>query len=140
MDFVTFPSFRPDRSCVQLADFLGKVPDNNWIWSVFNFYGHFNKEGPMLSGVSYEEFEALTHSEPIGYIMEWFELKKFANSINQTYDCLAVAAQELQDISGDGLDKNSYSSCEVVIEAFDSTEWSVWARDKKLMQNLVSAF
>jgi len=136
IDFVTFPSFRQDRSCVQLADFLSKLPDDDWVWSVLEFYG----VGTAPNGLPMADFEALTRSEPKGFIMNWSELKNFAGSLDQTYDCLIVAARSVQDISNDKSSKENFSNCEVVIEAFDSTEWSVWARDKKLMQELISAF
>lgn len=136
MKFETFPFFRKNDSLVQLADFLSKVHENNWVWSVLDFYGIGNAPNsqPM------EDFEDLVRSRPKGVIMTWHDMKDFANSLTQTYDCLIVAAKSLQLIPSDKLAKENFSDCELIIEAFDRTEWSVWARDKALMQNVKSAY
>lgn len=136
MKFSTFPSFRGDGSLVQLADFMSAVPENKWVWAVLDFYGIGNAPNDL----SMEDFETLVRSKPNGFIMTLAELKDFSRSLDQTYDCLIVAARSLQDISGDRSAKENFSNCEVIIEAFDRSEWSVWARDPVLMTELIKTF
>lgn len=136
MKFVTFPASREDGSLVQLTDFLSAIPENNWVWAVLDFYGIGNAPNDL----SMEDFEKLVRSKPNGVIMTWYELNNFASSLDQTYDCLIVAAKSPQNISKDRSAKENFSNCEVVIEAFDSTEWSVWTRDSEWMKRLATVY
>jgi hypothetical protein len=132
MIFEVFPAFKEDGSVLQLADILSAIPENDWIWAILDFYG----VGAVPNKLPIEDFENRVRSAPQGILMPWSELKKFANSLHQTYDCLIIAAKSSQDISSDKSVKENFSKCEVVVEAFDCTEWSVWARDKDLMRQL----
>ncbi|NJO16603.1 MAG: hypothetical protein HC877_12930 [Thioploca sp.] len=134
MKFATFPSFRQNGSIIQLADFLSKIPENGWIWTVLDFYGIGNAPNDL----SMEEFEVLVRSKSKGFIMKWSELRTFSNSLIQTFDCLIVAAKSVQDISTNKLAKENFSNCEIVIEAFDRTEWLVWARDPNVMASMLT--
>lgn len=135
MRFLTYPSFRDDGSVIQLIELLEVIPDNRHVWSVLYFEG----TGIMPNDLSVDEFEDLVRSKPNGLMVTWTELRYFARSLTQTYDCLIVAAKSIQDISGDkSSSKESFGNCEVVVEAFDSSEWSVWVRDSQVMSKFVS--
>jgi hypothetical protein len=47
-----------------------------------------------------------------------------------------VGAKSIDKISNDKSKKENFDNCEVVIEAFDSTEWSFWARDPFVMARI----
>lgn len=134
MKFRVLPSFRIDGSIVQLADFLSAIPENGWIWSVVDFEG----VGVAPDDLEMVDFENQAKSKPEGFVMTWHELKGFSDSLIQTYHCMVVAADAVADISGDRSEKASFSRCHLIIEAFDSSEWSIWSRDSSLMRNMIA--
>jgi len=136
MKFVTFPSFRKNDSLVQLTDLLSVVPENNWTWAILDFYGI----GHAPNNLSMDDFEKLVRSSPQGVFMTWSELNEFSNSLEQIYDCLIIAVKSPQDIRDDQLKKEIFDNCEVVIEMFDSTKWSIWAKEKALMKKILSVY
>lgn len=130
MKNLIFPSSRSNGSLIQLTDFLQTIPENNFIWAILDFYGIGNAPNGLLM----EDFETLVRSKSQGFIMNWAELQEFAGSLEQTYDCLIVAAKSLDFISSEKSEKENFKNCEIVIEAFDSTEWLIWARNAELME------
>ena len=80
---------------------------------MLDFYG----TGVAPNNLHMQEFEELALRSPKGFIMSWSELKCFAGSLYQTYDCLIVGARTLQDISEDKSVKENFSNCEIIIEA-----------------------
>lgn len=113
--------FRKDGSRVQLSDMLKLLPQNEWVWSLLDFYGI----GRAPNSLSMDEFEELIRSEPTGFKMSWVQLIQFSESIEQTIDCLLVAVKNDGDLHEAELDADNFSSCEVVIQAFDSAEWEI---------------
>ncbi|STR45883.1 hypothetical protein [Iodobacter fluviatilis] len=136
MDVTISPAFRADGTMVQLSELLTVIPDNVYVWSVIDFYGI----GEAPEEFSMEEFEKQTMIRHRGFIMNWLELKMFAENLIQTVDCLIVGANYEDNISSIKLMKNDYSSCEIVIQAFDSSEWAVWAHDSTLASKLAMVF
>lgn len=136
MSFYTFPSFRDNGTLVQLNDFLRMIPENDYIWKIIFFEGI----GTAPENLRMEEFEALVEAKPDGYSMTWSEIQIFACSLEQTIDCLIVAGKTDPKIIGDKLMKESFIDSEIIIEAFDSTEWAVWAKDQNLMRKLKSTY
>ncbi|MDO9214298.1 MAG: hypothetical protein Q8Q54_07485 [Methylococcales bacterium] len=113
--------FREDGSRVQLINFLEQLPENNWVWSFLDFQGI----GIAPDNLSMDEFEGLIRSDTTGFKMSWHQLLQFAESIEQTINCLLIAVKEINDLHGNELDIDNFSSCEIVIQAFDSTEWKL---------------
>ena len=130
MNWLKFSSFKNNGSIRQLTDWLAVIPKNDLVWSVFDFNGI----GIPPNNMSMDDFEQLTRSMHCGFIMEWEELKKFANSITQTFDCSIVGARSKDDISKVILEKENFDSCEVVLRALDSTEWLIGARDHTVIE------
>ena len=58
----------------------------------------------------------------------------FADQLEQTWDCLVVAVESENDLIDEELNADNFNRCLVVLRAFDSTSWSVVARDKKLLK------
>jgi hypothetical protein len=136
MKLQTFPAFRTDGTAVQLDELLAVIPENEWIWSIIEFYGI----GEAPDDLSMDEFDELVRAKDSGFIMPWLKLKKFASSLDQTIDCLIVGAKSEKDILSAKLTRDDFTSCEIVLRAFDSTEWSVWARDVALMRKLAAVY
>jgi hypothetical protein len=114
-----YKMFREDGSRVQLIDFLRQLPQNEWIW----FFLWFDGIGIAPNGLSMEKFQETIRSNPTGFKMEWEQLIRFAEKIDQTIDCLLVAVKEVSDLHISELKNDNFSSCMVALEAFDSTEW-----------------
>ena len=119
MKIETENMFRPDGTRVQLIDWLNKIEPNNLNWSILDFNGI----GNAPSNLSMDEFEDLIKSDPTGYKMGWNELVYFAQSLEQTIECLIIALEPDTEFVGENLGKDDFSSCKIIIQAFDSTEW-----------------
>ena len=57
--------------------------------------------------------------------MSWGELMAFARSLEQTIECLIIALDPNVEFVSEDLAKDDFSSCKIIIQAFDSTEWRV---------------
>ncbi|WP_276653655.1 hypothetical protein [Thalassospira lucentensis] len=121
MNIQTQSMFNPDGSVVQLIDILNTLSGNELKWSILYFDGI----GKAPNSLSMEEFERKIQSEKLGFMMTWTELKKFANELEQTFDCVVAGFKE-----NDAIDKNKIlngdnDGIEIFIEAFDSKEWTI---------------
>lgn len=136
MKVSTFPAFRNNGMAVQLAEVLAAVPENDFVWSILEFNGM----GEAPDSLSINDFEELVSSKPGGLMMSWNELKKISDNFDQTIDCLIVGARTSQDILNARKAGDDFSSCEVVLSLFDSTEWSVWACDSELTETIARVY
>ena len=121
MTIETKNMFRSDGSRVQLVDWLNEVEPNNLNWSVLDFNGI----GQAPNDLSMDEFEDAIRLDPTGFKMSWDELMVFARSLEQTIECLIIALEPNVEFVGEDLAKDDFSSCKIIIQAFDSTEWRV---------------
>ena len=136
MKALTFPAFRPNGMAVELAELLAVIPKNELVWSIIDFYGI----GEAPDNLSMEEFEQSIRTKPGGFVMSWLELKKFADRLEQTIDCVIIGAKSELDILNANYVGDDFTSCEVVLRALDSTEWHVWARKETLVKKLASVY
>lgn len=136
MKSLTFLAFRENGMAVQLAEVLAVIPENDLMWSMLEFNGM----GEAPNNLSMDAFEELVRSKPGGLMMSWNELKKLSGGFSQTIDCMIVGAKTYLDILNAHKAGDDFSSCEVVLNVFDSTEWSVWARDAELMNRLANIY
>jgi hypothetical protein len=136
MNTLTFPAFRENGMAVQLAEVLAVILENDLMWSMLEFNGM----GEAPNNLSMDDFEELVRSKPGGLMMSWNELKKLSDGFSQTIDCMIVGAKTDRDILNAHKAGDDFSSCEVVLNVFDSTEWSVWARDAELMKRLATIY
>lgn len=122
MQIIELPMRRRGNSnSLQLADILAVIHSNDLIWSMLDFYGVGHPPG----GMTMAEFEERVRASASGYRMSWFELKAFANDLEQTYDCTIVAVDSEEDLRAVALDLESFERCRLMIRAFDSTKWEV---------------
>lgn len=136
MKFIEFSMHQENSRIIQLTDLLAAIPNNDWSWSILDFYG----VGKLLIGMSMEKFEETARSMPGGYLFSWSELKAFAGQIEQTWDCLIVAAESKQNLIAADLEKDNFSRCLLVLQAMDTTTWSVGAREEQLFKNINKNF
>lgn len=127
---------REDGSYVRLIDVLKKVPSNDWLWSVLEYDGIGLV--PYLGGV--ESFERDVASRETGYHFSWNGLCEFSEGLAQTIECSVVAVADEGLLKGIRQDWDYSARCKLAIEAFDSTEWTIWA-DKNIdgVEKIVSA-
>lgn len=123
MDSTTFRMQGPGNY-VRLADLLPSIPDNDWVWSILECDG----TGIMPNGMSIDAFEEMVHASPTGFVLHWPELKTFATSLESNHFLLVVAVRSAEQLVAAELDVDDFSHCLVVLEAFDSTSWTVAAQ------------
>ncbi|CAG9000311.1 MAG: hypothetical protein CENE_02306 [Candidatus Celerinatantimonas neptuna] len=136
MNTLKFPAFRSSGKAVQLSEILAVIPENNLVWSIIEFNG----TGIAPFDLSMDEFEELVSNKPCGLTLTWNELKRISSGFYQTFDCLIVGAKTNKDISDALTIGDNFYVCDVLLNAFDSTEWSVWARDVELMKQFRAVY
>lgn len=130
--FITFPAFRSAGDALRLLDVLSMLPDNDLVWSMYEFHG----VGEPPAGMTMDEFETMVSKAPGGVRFLWKELIRFANEIDQTIDCLLVGA-ETERILPETLQENSeFNDFEYVVRLFDCEEWSIYFRDTDLFESV----
>lgn len=125
---LVFPAFRSDGKAVRLVELLAVIPQNDLVWSILEFDGL----GDAPCGLSMEDFEGLVREKAGGFMVSWNELKLLSCGFLQEINCMVVGAKAETDILS--TTEDDFSFCEVVLNLFDSTEWSVWARDTDVMK------
>lgn len=127
---LVFPAFRRDGRAVQLTEIISMIPENDLVWSILEFNGI----GEAPNEISMDEFENIVKNKQSGIVMSWRELKFFSNKIYQVIDCIIVGGKDLHCFH---LQKNEdlFTRCDIFLNVFDSTEWSVWARDINIMKD-----
>lgn len=130
MKTLEFSAFRQDGSKIMLSEILAQVPQNNWIWSIWEFDGI----GEPPFGLSVMEFSRVALSE--GVLMTWQEVKSFANSLLDIHFCLLIATIQEKQITIKDVQEESFENYEMVVYAFDSTKWQVWSLNKNIL-NLI---
>ncbi|MFV8407181.1 hypothetical protein ACNO6G_18935 [Vibrio harveyi] len=136
MNTLKFPAFRSNGKAVQLSEILAVIPENSLVWSIIEFSG----TGIAPFDLSMDEFEELVSQKPSGLTLTWNELKRISSGFYQTFDCLIVGAKTNKDISDALLAGENFYACDVLLNAFDSTEWSVWTRDVEWMHRLRAVY
>lgn len=126
------PMYRVNRTRVQLADLLSKVPVNSWVWSIIEFDG----VGQMPFNDSVLEFQKKLREQPHGLVLTWSEISRFAETIEYTIDCLVVAVSSVERLEVNKLLADDFQGCEIALRAIDSTEWVLFASNQELLDEL----
>lgn len=127
---VTLASFRADGAVLLLKDLLEVIPDNDWVWSVLEFQG----VGCAPNGLSMDEYEDFLLSQEKGDIMTWEQLLEFAQPMEQTFNCLVVAVNATTEIIKPADFEIVPETYVLVIEAFDSAEWTLWSDRSEIIR------
>jgi hypothetical protein len=145
MHLIKFNLIHDNGSLIQLLDILNLIEDNDWVWSVLDYYG-FGEDSAGNVALSLFQNQVL-HPEP-GQVVSFQQLRAFARSIlispqatieAQTIDCLIVAARaECMLETVPSPNHSRFADCEIVIEAFDGLEWSIFFKNPQLKQRILA--
>lgn len=109
-----------ESGLVTLRQVLDKLPANDLRWHVLDFEGI----GTAPGGMTMDEFEHAVHASPQGYALAWDKLLTLAGGIEQTWNCLIVGRRTDAPILAEHM-QTEFAGCRYVVQAFDSTEWSI---------------
>ncbi|WP_323141131.1 hypothetical protein [Massilia phyllosphaerae] len=135
MSNLEVPMYRKNGTRVQLVDLLAKVPANAWDWSILEFDG----VGHMPANDSVLEFQTRVRQQPLGLVLTWSEISRFAEAVEYTIDCLVIAASDIDRLEVDKLLADDFQECEIAIRAIDSTEWILFASNPTILEGLEGA-
>ena len=122
LQFTTFP-MHAESGLVTLRQVLDKLPANDLRWHVLDFEGI----GTAPDNMTMDEFEHAVQASPEGCSLSWDKLLTLANGIEQTWNCLIVGCPPDAPILVQHLRAEDFADCRYVVQAFDSTEWSIGA-------------
>jgi hypothetical protein len=135
MSMLEVPMYRENGIRIQLVDLLAKVPANKWVWTILEFDG----VGQMLGNGSLPEFQKRVRQQPLGLLLTWSEILKFAGTIEYTIDCLIVAVSSADRLDANKLLADDFQKCETAIRGIDSTEWILFASSRTILDGLEGA-
>ena len=69
--------FKEDGSCIQLNDYLQRIPDNNWIWSLLWLDGI----GLAPNDLSMMQFIEQIQEDETGFKMTWQQCLEFSSTL-----------------------------------------------------------
>ena len=122
MSFSTLSAERADGHLLRLIDILALIPENTLQWSILEYDG---VGGLGIHDLSLEQISLQARKMRLGYLLNFSDLKKFAETLFQTFDCLIVASHNIEDFYADRSDITHFTHAEYVIEAFDGYEWTI---------------
>ncbi|ECJ2543296.1 hypothetical protein FNI64_23370 [Salmonella enterica subsp. salamae] len=108
-----------DGKKIMLSDLLKKIPFNQWDWYMYEI----DATGIAPHGFTMSDFEDFVSSKDEGVKFSWHEIKTFSDSLNDIHHCFLAALSSPKNY--DSLIKGDYSSCQALIQIFDSTEWEL---------------
>ncbi len=116
---------------VTLADVISLVPANAGTWHVLEFEGIGIPPGDLMM----QDFEALTRSQ--GYSTDWQSFRRFARDTEQTSNCLIVALDPTDGRDRRQIIESECKGAHLVVEAFDSTTWTIRSADLLSLERLL---
>ena len=111
-------------------------------WAIHELWAE-SAEGSLLDlgpGRNVLRFEEELKASPIGVVMDWQQLVALARSARQVIDAIIVATRDIGSLPEWVSVEDLYKTCEIVIEACDSSYWLVYARNDLLINKLETAF
>jgi hypothetical protein len=108
---------RGDGSVASLSEILSAFPDNDFVWTIVEFFG----TGRAPAGMSMPDFEDEVRSTPAGVGMTWPEFRRFSADLDQTFDCDVMAFRAPGGVVG----QSEMDAAVAKISAFDSSEWEI---------------
>ena len=126
-----------DGERIGLPTILSLIPANQYVWTVFDLRGMVGV-APVHSSV--DDFERSTSESATGRAFSWPQLQHFASQLEDLSDCAVVAHTAISSFSANEYRAGNFSSAELLIQLFDSTEWSVEVTDSDKFKTLLNAF
>lgn len=123
---------------VELSNLLDLVTVEGSLltWALLDLYatGDLGDDRSML------DLERQIAASPTGLLLSWDELRALASAFTQVIDGVFVGCRDVASIPPLHPKAELYARCEIVLEAVDSTLWTVYARDDRVLQRLQAAF
>ena len=98
--------------------------------------------GDLGSGRGILDLEQKISRSPTGLAMTWDDLRSLAQAFHQVINATVVACQNLASVPtlvrGDS--DSLYNSCEIVLEAIDSSLWRVYSKRPEVIRRLQASF
>lgn len=129
MQSLRFGSHLDSRLIPNMIDVLLRVPANDWVWAVFEFDGF----GIAPDGLNMCDFQDGLGSQGKGWVFSWNELLRFAQGVDHAHFCFVAAFDSVNDIQKPPAVDEAPEGCIIALEAFDSSEWTIWADDDELL-------
>lgn len=128
-----------DSAIIDLRDILSALePEGqNLRWSVLDLEatGDVSRLGTTML-----DLEQQVKNAPNGLILEWKDLKQLAGEIDQIINGTVAGCQDPDVLNHLNVQGSLRSTCDIVIEAIDSSLWRVYSSDDGILQKLKSAF
>jgi hypothetical protein len=128
-------SMRYGEQIISLKDILAALPDNEWTWALVFFYGI----GTAPANLTMLQFEEKVRKSTLGVRFSWQEIKRFAEGLDETYDCLLAAIPAPESfLDAQAIRNENYGGTKLVIEGFDSSYWNVVLNDDISVDDLTA--
>ena len=131
MNRIDFRMHQP-KGLVTLGDIVRRLPENDWIWYVLDYQGI----GVAPNGMSMPDFEELARTE--GYSFDWSSFRRFADQAEQSWWSLIVALDQGDTRSAKEIVASDCNGAHLVIEAFDSSTWTIRSRIALSLQEFLA--
>ena len=109
----------------------------NLAWSILDLEATGD---PGALGTTIFELEQRVANAPHGLILDWKDLNKITGALDQIIEGTIVGCQDPERLTQINLQSDLRASCDLVIEAIDSSLWKIFSRDDGVLQKLKSAF
>lgn len=127
-----------DSAIIDLPDILAALePEGqNLRWSILDL----EARGDLSRlGTTMQNLEQQIENAPNGLILEWKDLKQLAGEFDQIINGTLAGCRNPEVLNQINIE-DLQSACDIVIQAIDSSLWSVYSRDDGILQKLRSAF
>lgn len=124
---------------VELMDILRLLEQEgqDLTWSILELEatGDADKLGKNMLDIEQE-----VDCSPQGLIVSWRELVRLANAFHQVINAVIVGSKRTALLTRSTTMSDLYISSELIVEAIDSSIWSVYAKEDVVLQRLQAAF
>lgn len=124
---------------IGLTDILNIIGDegNGLYWAILDL----EARGDLASlGTSMLDLEQKIAVAPQGLIVNWDKLNAFAHAFDEVINGIFLGVKKTSYVPKLEPHVDLYSQSEFVIEAIDSSLWSVFSKDEKVIQQLQAKF
>lgn len=118
---ILFKTVDREGNWYDIVDVLKMVPENDWTWTIFYWYGAADDKFPDL-----DKGQTLS--------CDWKELHHLTTLISQTHDCTIVATDGPPKISRDDALRRNFEGCKVAIVENDCTFWEIFSDSSILLE------
>ena len=122
---------------LQLLDLL-KEEGSKLTWAILDL----EATGDLGNGRRILDMEQEIRSSASGLVMTWDALRSLARAFDQVLNATIVGCQDLASaprfLPGDS--GSLYNSCEIVLEAIDSSLWRIYSKSPEVIRRLQASF